>query len=126
MTVSQQIEKIKNLKFKPDFLINIKVMSPYPPNQNFQGRYNIVLAVQWRCGLLLIIPCQCSDYDLCERISGQRQHPDSGQVYQRNQWDPNVIVKHKKEKDQQENESEEEEQDEEEEQEEEEVNIANF
>lgn len=28
MTVSQQIEKIKNLKLKPDFLINIKVMSP--------------------------------------------------------------------------------------------------
>lgn len=26
MTVSQQIEKIKNLKLKPDFLINIKVM----------------------------------------------------------------------------------------------------
>ncbi|NXX39390.1 KAD9 kinase, partial [Tricholaema leucomelas] len=81
MTVSQQIEKIKNLKFKPDFLINIK----------------------------------CSDYDLCQRISGQRQHPDSGQVYQRNQWDPNVIVKHKKEKDQQEKESEEEEEESEEE-----------
>jgi len=27
MTVSQQIKKIKNLKLKPDFLINIKVMS---------------------------------------------------------------------------------------------------
>lgn len=26
MTISQQIEKIKNLKLKPDFLINIKVM----------------------------------------------------------------------------------------------------
>ncbi|KFV64263.1 Adenylate kinase 9, partial [Dryobates pubescens] len=58
MTVSQQIEKIKNLKLRPDFLINIK----------------------------------CSDYDLCQRISGQRQHPNSGQVYQRNQWDPDVIV----------------------------------
>ncbi|NXQ86596.1 KAD9 kinase, partial [Nyctibius grandis] len=73
MTVSQQIEKIKNLKLKPDFLINIK----------------------------------CSDYDLCQRISGQRQHPDSGQVYQRNQWDPNVIEKHKKEKDQHQEENEE-------------------
>uniref|UniRef100_A0A8C6NCY8 Uncharacterized protein n=1 Tax=Melopsittacus undulatus TaxID=13146 RepID=A0A8C6NCY8_MELUD len=62
MTVSQQVEKIKNLKLKPDFLINIK----------------------------------CSDYDLCRRISGQRQHPDSGQVYQRNQWDPDIIEKHKK------------------------------
>ncbi|XP_032861593.2 adenylate kinase 9 isoform X3 [Tyto alba] len=74
MTVSQQIEKIKNLKLKPDFLINIK----------------------------------CSDYHLCQRISGQRQHPASGQVYQRNQWDPNIIEKHKKEKDQLEEEDEEE------------------
>ncbi|XP_063185876.1 adenylate kinase 9 isoform X2 [Chroicocephalus ridibundus] len=81
MTVSQQIEKIKNLKLKPDLLINIK----------------------------------CSDYDLCQRISGQRQHPDSGHVYQRNQWDPNIMEKHKKEKDQHEEENEEEEEQEEEE-----------
>nr|XP_009488876.1 PREDICTED: adenylate kinase 9-like [Pelecanus crispus] len=81
MTVSQQIEKIKNLKLKPDFLINIK----------------------------------CSDYDLCQRISGQRQHPDSGQVYQRNQWDPNVIEKQKKEKDQHEEENEEDDEEQEEE-----------
>ncbi|KFP23786.1 Adenylate kinase 9, partial [Colius striatus] len=74
MTVSQQIEKIKYLKLKPDFLINIK----------------------------------CSDFDLCQRISGQRQHPESGQVYQRNQWDPNVIEKCKTEKDQHEEENEEE------------------
>ncbi|NXY17685.1 KAD9 kinase, partial [Atrichornis clamosus] len=64
MTVSQQIEKIMNLKLKPDVLINIK----------------------------------CSDHDLCQRISGQRQHLDSGEVYQRRQWDPEVIEKHKKEK----------------------------
>ncbi|XP_009675242.2 adenylate kinase 9 [Struthio camelus] len=81
MTVSQQIEKIKNLKLKPDFLINIK----------------------------------CSDYDLCQRVSGQRQRPDSGQIYQRNQWDPNVIEKHKKMKDQREEENEEEEEEQEEE-----------
>ncbi|NXP56385.1 KAD9 kinase, partial [Heliornis fulica] len=79
MTVSQQIDKIKNLNLKPDFLINIK----------------------------------CSDYDLCQRISGQRQHPDSGQVYQRNQWDPNITEKHMKENDQNEEENEEEEQEEE-------------
>ncbi|NXT40517.1 KAD9 kinase, partial [Pelecanoides urinatrix] len=81
MTISQQIEKITNLKLKPDFLINIK----------------------------------CSDYDLCKRISGQRQHPDSGQIYQRNQWDPNIIEKHKKEKDQQEEENEEDDEEQEEE-----------
>ncbi|NXK30955.1 KAD9 kinase, partial [Piprites chloris] len=81
MTVSQQIEKIKNLKLKPDFLINIK----------------------------------CPDYDLCQRISGQRQHPDSGQVYQRSQWDPKVTKKRKKEKNQHDEEDEEEEQEQEEE-----------
>ncbi|XP_027755310.1 adenylate kinase 9 isoform X2 [Empidonax traillii] len=81
MTVSQQIEKIKNLKLKPDFLISIK----FP------------------------------DYDLCQRISGQRQNPDSGQVYQRSQWDPKATEKHKKEKNQHEEEDEEEEQEEEEE-----------
>uniref|UniRef100_A0A8C4TXD1 Adenylate kinase 9 n=1 Tax=Falco tinnunculus TaxID=100819 RepID=A0A8C4TXD1_FALTI len=78
MSVSQQIEKIKNLKLKPDFLINVK----------------------------------CSDYDLCQRISGQRQHPDSGQVYQRNQWDPNIIEKHKKDQHEEENEEEEEQEEE--------------
>ncbi|NWU04888.1 KAD9 kinase, partial [Cephalopterus ornatus] len=83
LTVSQQIEKIKNLKLKPDFLINIK----------------------------------CPDYDLCQRISGQRQHPDSGQIYQRSQWDPKVTEKQKKEKNQHEEEDEEEEQEEEEEEE---------
>ncbi|NXH14851.1 KAD9 kinase, partial [Bucco capensis] len=80
MTVAQQIEKIKNLKLKPDFLINIK----------------------------------CSDFDLCQRISGQRQHPDSGQVYQRQEWDPNATEKHKKEKNQHEEENEEDEEQEEE------------
>uniref|UniRef100_A0A8B9DH83 Adenylate kinase 9 n=1 Tax=Anser cygnoides TaxID=8845 RepID=A0A8B9DH83_ANSCY len=86
MTVSQQIEKIKHLKLKPDFLVNIK----------------------------------CSDYDLCQRISGQRQHPDSGQVYQRNQWDPKVNEKRKKNSEQHGEENEEEV----EEQEEEEVNTT--
>ncbi|NXP28353.1 KAD9 kinase, partial [Scytalopus superciliaris] len=89
LTVSQQIEKIKNLKLKPDFLISIK----------------------------------CPDHDLCQRISGQRQHPESGQVYQRSQWDPKVIEKHKKEKKQHEEEDEEEEQEEVEEEDEEKVNI---
>ncbi|NWU44090.1 KAD9 kinase, partial [Hylia prasina] len=79
MTVPQQIEKIMNLKLKPDIFINIK----------------------------------CPDYELCQRISGQRQNADSGEIYQRSQWDPKVIDKCKKEKDQDEEEEEEEEQDEE-------------
>ncbi|NXS86999.1 KAD9 kinase, partial [Erpornis zantholeuca] len=75
MTVPQQIEKIMNLKLKPDILINIK----------------------------------CPDYELCQRISGLRQNPDSGEVYQRRQWDPKFIDKSKKEKGQDEEEDEEEE-----------------
>ncbi|NWV60697.1 KAD9 kinase, partial [Malurus elegans] len=79
MTVPQQIEKIKNLKLKPDVLINIK----------------------------------CPDYDLCQRISGQRQHPDSGELYQRSQWDPKAIEKRKRENQDEEEEEEDEEQEEE-------------
>ncbi|NXO30773.1 KAD9 kinase, partial [Cisticola juncidis] len=81
MNVPQQIEKIMNLKLKPDVLINIK----------------------------------CPDYELCQRISGQRQNPDSGEIFQRSQWDLEVTGKRKKEKDQDEEENEEEEQNEEEE-----------
>ncbi|NWY98175.1 KAD9 kinase, partial [Loxia curvirostra] len=83
MTVPQQIEKIRNLKLKPDFLINIK----------------------------------CPDHELCQRISGQRQNPDSGVIYQRSQWDPKVTDKRKKEKDQDEEEEEEEEEEQDEEEE---------
>ncbi|NXM77073.1 KAD9 kinase, partial [Serilophus lunatus] len=63
-----------------------------------------------------LIIIKCPDYDLCQRISGQRLHLDSGQVYQRSEWDPKVIEKHKKEKDQHEDEDEEEDEEQEEEQ----------
>ncbi|NWW04148.1 KAD9 kinase, partial [Oreocharis arfaki] len=86
MTVPQQIEKIMNLKLKPDVLINIK----------------------------------CPDYELCQRISGLRQNPDSGEMYQRSQWDPKVTDKRKKDQDEEEDEEEEDEEQEEEEEGEEE------
>ncbi|NWY28683.1 KAD9 kinase, partial [Pheucticus melanocephalus] len=86
MTIPQQIEKIRNLKLKPDFLITIK----------------------------------CPDHELRQRISGQRQNPDSGVIYQRSQWDPKVTDKRKKEKNQDEEEDEEEEEEEEEEEQDEE------
>lgn len=62
---------------------------------------------------------------MCQRISGQRQHPDSGEIYQRNQWDPDIIEKRKKKKEQRKHE-EEEENDEEEQEDEEEVTILNL
>ncbi|NWY74748.1 KAD9 kinase, partial [Erithacus rubecula] len=86
MTIPEQMEKIMNLKLKPDILINIK----------------------------------CPDYELCQRISGQRLNPDSGEIYQRSQWDPEVINKHKKDQDEEEDEEEDEDEGEEEEEEEEE------
>ncbi|NXP37779.1 KAD9 kinase, partial [Leiothrix lutea] len=68
----------------------------------------------------VFINIKCPDYELCQRIPGQRQNPDSGEIYQRSQWDPNVIGKRKKEKDQDEEEGEEEEEEEEEEEQDEE------
>uniref|UniRef100_A0A8D2D2R7 Adenylate kinase 9 n=1 Tax=Sciurus vulgaris TaxID=55149 RepID=A0A8D2D2R7_SCIVU len=91
MTTLQQVELIKNLKLKPDVIINIK----------------------------------CPDYDLCQRISGQRQHCSTGYVYTRDQWDPEVIgSRRKKKKDTHKYGKAEEEGEEEEEQEEEEAFIA--
>ncbi|NXW71273.1 KAD9 kinase, partial [Hirundo rustica] len=66
----------------------------------------------------VLINIKCPDYELCQRISGQRQNPDSGEICQRSQWDPTVTGKHKKGQDEEEDEEEDEEQDEEEEEEE--------
>ncbi|XP_008261582.3 adenylate kinase 9 isoform X1 [Oryctolagus cuniculus] len=91
MTALQQIELIKNLKFKPDVIINIK----------------------------------CPDYDLCQRISGQRQHSSTGYIYTRDHWDPEVIESRRKKKKELQKEGKgEDEGEEEEEQEEEEAFIA--
>ncbi|XP_040852447.1 adenylate kinase 9-like [Ochotona curzoniae] len=91
MTTLQQIELIKNLRFKPDVIINIK----------------------------------CPDYDLCQRISGQRQHSGTGYVYTRDHWDPAVIESRRKKKKELHKEGKtEDEGEEEEEQEEEEAFIA--
>ncbi|KAK2493231.1 hypothetical protein MC885_009651, partial [Smutsia gigantea] len=69
----------------------------------------------------VIINIKCPDYDLCQRISGQRQHSSTGHIYGRDQWDPEVIESlMKKRKDAQEEGRGEEEGEEEEEQEEEE------
>ncbi|XP_032071185.1 adenylate kinase 9 [Thamnophis elegans] len=64
MSIPEQIDVIKNLKLKPDFLINIK----------------------------------CPNNDLCQRITGQRQQPDTGHVFKRDEWDPDIIEKRKKKK----------------------------
>ncbi|XP_062952746.1 adenylate kinase 9 [Cynocephalus volans] len=91
MTTLQQIQLLKNLKLKPDIIINIK----------------------------------CTDYDLCQRVSGQRQHSSTGYIYTRDQWDPEVIESRRKRKKEAQKEGKvEEEGEEEEEQEEEEAFIA--
>ncbi|XP_072821810.1 adenylate kinase 9 isoform X7 [Vicugna pacos] len=73
----------------------------------------------------IIINIKCPDYDLCQRISGQRQHDTTGYIYTSDQWDPEVIEKRrKKKKDAQKEGKGEEDGEEEEEQEEEEAFIA--
>uniref|UniRef100_H3AND6 Adenylate kinase 9 n=1 Tax=Latimeria chalumnae TaxID=7897 RepID=H3AND6_LATCH len=86
LKIPDQIELIKNLKLKPDFIINIK----------------------------------CPDYDLWQRLSGQKQDPVTGNVYKKEQWDPVIVKKVKKPRETDE-EGEEEEEEEEEEDEEEEI-----
>uniref|UniRef100_A0A2K6GFB4 Adenylate kinase 9 n=1 Tax=Propithecus coquereli TaxID=379532 RepID=A0A2K6GFB4_PROCO len=73
----------------------------------------------------IIINIKCPDYDLCQRISGQRQHSNTGYIYTRDQWDPEVIESRRKRKKEALKEGKvEEEGEEEEEQEEEEAFLA--
>ncbi|XP_023368209.1 adenylate kinase 9 [Otolemur garnettii] len=73
----------------------------------------------------VIINIKCPDYDLCQRISGQRQHSSTGHVYTKEQWDPEVIESRRKKKKEAHKEGKlEEEGEEEEEQEEEEAFLA--
>ncbi|XP_030055056.1 adenylate kinase 9 [Microcaecilia unicolor] len=74
MSIPEQIELIKNLNLKPDFIINIK----------------------------------CPDDDLCQRISGQKQSAETGRLYQREEWDPELLALQKKKKKEQEQAGEEE------------------
>ncbi|XP_077018750.1 adenylate kinase 9 isoform X3 [Tamandua tetradactyla] len=73
----------------------------------------------------IIINIKCPDFDLCQRISGQRQHSTTGYIYTRDQWDPEVIENRRKKKKEAQKEGKgEEEGEEEEELEEEEAFIA--
>ncbi|XP_035880458.1 adenylate kinase 9 [Phyllostomus discolor] len=73
----------------------------------------------------IIINIKCPDYDLCQRVSGQRQHSSTGFIYTRDQWDLEFIEnQRRKKKEAQKEAKSEEEGEEEEEQEEEETFIA--
>ncbi|KAM5256541.1 LOW QUALITY PROTEIN: adenylate kinase 9 [Ctenodactylus gundi] len=72
----------------------------------------------------IIINIKCPDYDLCQRISGQRQHSSTGYIYTRAQWDPEIIESRRKKRKDVQKEGNIEEEEEEEEQEEEEAYIA--
>lgn len=56
---------------------------------------------------------------MCQRLSGQRQLYSTGQIFQRDQWDPDIIEKRRKKKKEPNKDDEEEEEVEEEEEEEE-------
>ncbi|XP_052607451.1 adenylate kinase 9 isoform X7 [Peromyscus californicus insignis] len=72
----------------------------------------------------VIINIKCGDYDLCQRISGQRQHSSTGYIYSREQWDPEIIESRRRRKKEPPKDGKSEEEEEEEEQEEEEALIA--
>ncbi|MBN3311086.1 KAD9 kinase, partial [Amia calva] len=59
-----------------------------------------------------IINIKCADYDLSHRLSGQRQNPETGKVYQKEQWDPVRKEVKKRKRDYQGEEEEEEEEEE--------------
>ncbi|XP_051881405.1 LOW QUALITY PROTEIN: adenylate kinase 9 [Pristis pectinata] len=76
LRIPEQIEIIRNLHLKPDFIINIK----------------------------------CPDHDLCDRVSGQRQDPVTGRIYQQEEWNPDKAdIEEKKKENEEEEEKEEEE-----------------
>ncbi|XP_049976513.1 adenylate kinase 9-like [Alexandromys fortis] len=66
----------------------------------------------------------CGDYDLCQRVSGQRQHSSTGYIYNRDQWDPEIIESRRRQKKEPPKDGKAEEEEEEEEQEEEEAFMA--
>ncbi|XP_053192664.1 adenylate kinase 9 [Scomber japonicus] len=44
-----------------------------------------------------IINIKCADKDLVQRLSGQKQHPETGQLYNRHQWTHDDVFNKKKE-----------------------------
>ncbi|KAM7340578.1 hypothetical protein ACRRTK_001193 [Alexandromys fortis] len=72
----------------------------------------------------VIINIKCGDYDLCQRVSGQRQHSSTGYIYNRDQWDPEIIESRRRQKKEPPKDGKAEEEEEEEEQEEEEAFMA--
>ncbi|KAI3363735.1 hypothetical protein L3Q82_001351 [Scortum barcoo] len=63
LKIPEQIELIKNLKLRPDFIINIK----------------------------------CADKDLVHRLSGLKQHPETGQLYNMDKWKHEEVFNKRKE-----------------------------
>ncbi|XP_032877861.1 adenylate kinase 9 [Amblyraja radiata] len=56
-----------------------------------------------------IINIKCPDRDLCDRVSGQRQDPQTGKIYQLEEWNPDKTEIEQKKKESEEEETEEEE-----------------
>ncbi|KAH0508523.1 Adenylate kinase 9 [Microtus ochrogaster] len=72
----------------------------------------------------VVMQGQCGDHDLCQRVSGQRQHSSTGYIYNRDQWDPEIIESRRRRKKEHPKDGKAEEEEEEEEQEEEEAFMA--
>lgn len=111
MKIHEQIELIRNLKLTPDFIINIKVahMSSIQSCALYQAAIDFFFLFKERFDdeLNTLIFHQCADKDLVHRLSGLKQHPETGQLYNRDQWQREEVY-YKKEKTDEEVEDEEE------------------
>lgn len=52
---------------------------------------------KWICESVLLQ--QCADKDLLKRLTGLKQHPGTGQLYNKDQWKHEDLVDKKKDKD---------------------------
>ena len=113
LKIHEQLELIKNLKLTPDFIINIKVIHMFSTlscscmKQQFVHILINLSLVFWKYFAYSIwdlyhtsIFHQCADKDLARRLSGLKQHPETGQLYNRDQWmREDVFIKNKENND---------------------------
>lgn len=111
MSIPEQIELIKNLKLPPDFIINIKVTSVYFQSYTFMKQhffeqrkpsYNNLTKDWFDCHTITSVIHQCPDKDLVNRLSGLRQHPDTGQLYNKEQLQQEDVLNLKDEEEKEE------------------------
>ncbi|KAL1770118.1 adenylate kinase 9, partial [Sigmodon hispidus] len=116
------LEKIKSPEVSHSGYIITEIPSLAPDTMTTLKQVEFVKNLELQPDVIINI--KCGDYDLCQRISGQRQHSTTGYIYSREQWDPEIIEGRRKRKKDPPKDGKAEEEEEEEEQEEEETFMA--